>query len=594
MRVIAAILFVGAVVLFAAIWLGSVSNGRSRQQAQLQDRLTVTLRSVESEIERFRYLAGVVGEDARVSAALDAPSGERVMQTNRYLQSVRERSGADEIYLLDMSGMTLAASNWNEAGSFVGNNYSFRPYFRDGVLTGEGRYYAVGVTTGKPGYFLSARVESPDKALGVVVVKVDMSPLERAWSAAGDGTGLADGSGIVFLSGRPEWKYRPLYPLTSQAQAAIVSERRYDNIDVTKLDPLLATAPPPGTAPVEGRDGSLVFGLVPVLPDGWQLFMGLPTSPLYDEALLVAGLATTGFLLVSAIAMFWRQRRQIVRLKLEQNAILEHRVAERTAALALEIDKHKQTETELRHTHDSLIHAAKLAALGRMSAAIVHEVSQPLSALDNTLAAADLHAKRGAASNLERSLASARDLLQRMRRTVKHLKSFSSRQDVGAPEAVDIAQLIEAARDIVEPKAREAGIALQSAVAPDLPPVSANQLRLEQVLINLLLNAIDATATAGNNLVCVRTEQRPDSLDIVILDAGTGISEAVAMRLFEPFFTTKTTGEGLGLGLSISRTIIEEYGGKITFAPRPDGGTVTRLQLPLRSVPHSASALVIS
>lgn len=580
-HVIVAAVPIIAGLLFAAVWWVALENGKTRTVAQLQDRLTITLRSVESEVERFRYLAGVIGEDARVSAMLTAAAPDVEARANSYLQSIRERSGADEIYLLDLSGMTLAASNWNEPGSFVGNNYSFRPYYRDALVSGEGRYYAVGVTTGKPGYFLSARVDGGAGPLGLVVVKVDMAPLERAWAQSGDLTGLADRSGIIFLSGPPAWKYRPLGPLSSQGAAAIVAEHRYDNIDVTRLDPLAGNEAADGLRYIETREGSLLLGTAAVEPDGWQLFTGLPMRPLNEEARLVGGLAAMAFLLASAIGFFFWQRRQIVRLKLTQHAVLERRVAERTEALAHEIEEHKRTEAELRQTHDSLIHAAKLAALGRMSAAIVHEVSQPLSALENTLAAAAKHVERDAVAQVSKNLASARNLLRRMQRTVKHLKTFASRQDASAPEPVDIASVVEAALEIVDPRARESRVRVSNDVPSGLPAVSGSQLRLEQVMINLLLNAIDATAAAGNAAIKIDAAPGANGLDVRIADTGTGISEDVMRRMLEPFFTTKTTGEGLGLGLSISRAILEEFGGGVSFAPGIDSGTVTLVHLPL-------------
>ena len=573
-------------LLSVAVWWAALENGKARVAAELQDRLTITLRSVESEVERFRYLAGVVGEDARIIAMLTASGAETEQRTNRYLQSVRALSGADEIYLLDPAGTTLAASNWDEPGSFVGINYSFRPYFTDAIASGEGRYYAVGVTTGKPGYFLSALVQDSSGPLGVVVVKVDMSPLEAAWTQTGELTGLADQTGIIFLTGRPDWKYRPLRPLSPEGTAAIIAERRYDNIDVARLDPLVST----DAGVIETAEGQVVLGSAVVEPDGWQLFTGLPMRPIHDEARLLAGLAAMGFLLASAVTLFFWQRRQIVRLKLEQNAVLERRVAERTEALAREIDEHKRTEVELRHTHESLVHAAKLAALGRMSAAIVHEVSQPLSALDNTLAAAGMHAERDAKAQVNKSLASARDLLRRMQRTVKHLKTFSSRQDAGAPEPVDIASVVEAALEIVEPRARESAVVVSNEVPAGLPLVSGSHLRLEQVLINLLLNAIDATAVAGNSQITLNATPAAGRVELRIADSGGGIPPDVMQRMFEPFFTTKTTGEGLGLGLSISRAILEEFGGGVSFAPGAGGGTVTLVQLPL----HVAGKLRVS
>ncbi|WP_404401964.1 ATP-binding protein [Pelagibacterium halotolerans] len=574
--------FIGLAVVLAciSIWVVAVGNGMLRVERELVDRLTISLRAVESEIERFRYLPGVVGEDERIRAHLRgaAPSGA----ANRYLQIVREMSGVDEVYVLDTEGLTLAASNWLEPSSFVGNNYSFRPYFAQAMARGEGRYYAVGVTTGIPGYFLSERIDEDGEPIGVVVVKVDMAPLEQTWTKAGEQTGIADDAGIVFLAGNPGWRYRPLYPLSMEAEALIAAERRYDGIDVAAQRPLASTPPPEsGTITISEEDGAFLVGTVPVDPDGWQLFSALPLQPVYGEARLVTTLAALAAMLVSAITLFLWQRRQLTRIKLEQNAVLERRVAERTRELAHEIEVRKRTETELRETHDSLIHAARLAALGRMSAAIVHEVSQPLAALDSRLAAADLHAERNAPAEVRRNLRSGRDLLKRMKRTVTHLKTFSSRQDPAPLEPVDIAHVIEAAYDIVEPKAREAGIALEVQAMSGLPAVTGDPIRLEQVFINLMLNAIDATRTAGNSHVGISAALRDTNVVVAIADTGAGIPEDLRERIFEPFFTTKTTGEGLGLGLSITHTILEEYGATLSFASNTDGGTLTTVALPL-------------
>lgn len=230
---------------------------------------------------------------------------------------------------------------------------------------------------------------------------------------------------------------------------------------------------------------------------------------------------------------------------------------------------------------ESLIHAAKLAALGRMSAAIVHEVSQPLSALDNTLAATAIHAERDARAEVQRNLTSARSLLRRMQRTIKHLKTFSSRRDATPPQSVDANLAIETAIDIVEPRAREHGVEIAYERGTSLPQVSGDAIRIEQVLINLLLNAVDASVAAGQGRIDVGAEISGNSLRISVSDMGQGISPEVRQRLFEPFFTTKTTGEGLGLGLSISKTIIEEFGGKLNLLPLEAGGTQASIELAL-------------
>lgn len=570
-------------VLSGSAWWLTWQQGLERLERQSGDRLTVSLRAVESEIERYRYLPDVVSQDPRIVALLaagDDPADLAV--ANNYLQIVRDMAGADELYVINLAGTTLAASNWNEQGSFVGHNYAFRPYFADAIRTGAGRFYAVGVTTGRPGYFLSSRVESSGRTLGVVVVKVDMAPLAQTWARAGDMTAIADRDGVIFLSGEPRWTYRPLQALQPPTLALLQAERRYDGIDIAKMEPLTpAGAGRSQQVTVQVGAERYLLGDRSMEPDQWRLLSALPLGPVEAEARLVGGLAALAAMLALAVALFWRQRQQLTRMKLEQNAVLEQRVAERTALLAHEVEERTRAELELRTTQEGLIHAAKLAALGRMSAAIVHEVSQPLSALDNTLAAAGLHAERQATSEVQRNLISARALLKRMQRTVKHLKTFSSRRDTAPPERVDVNNAIEVAVEIVTTRAREHGVRILFERNGNLPSVSANSIRLEQVLINLLLNALDATIAAGETSIVVTADAVGRQMQIKVVDTGNGISQEARERLFEPFFTTKTTGEGLGLGLSISRTIIAEFGGSLTLSPLAAGGTEACIELPL-------------
>lgn len=582
-RVIVALAAIGLVCALAALAYALAHRaGMDRLSGQLRDRLTVTLRSVESEIERFGYLPEVMGEDERILDLLETPAPDAVALANTYLQTIAAHSIADAAYIIDTDGLTLAASNWDLPTSFVGHNYSFRPYFADALANGEGSYYAVGVTTGIPGYFLSARISNPAGPMGVAVVKVDMAPLERAWVQAGEITGLADEAGVVFLTGVGTWKYRPLYALNSENRDLIARERRYDGIDVAGSAPLIGTPIPEGQPVIVETDrDALMMSVARIEPQGWQVFTALPTAPIAEEARLFAGVAALLSLVLILIGLYAYQRRQLTRLKLDQNAVLERRVAERTEALGLEIDERLRAEAELRDTQDSLIHAAKLAALGRMSAAIVHEVSQPLSALDTTLAAAGLHAQNQRPEKLDASIRSSRDLLKRMQRTVRHLKTFSSRTQAMPVEPISLANSVDAAIEIVLPRAREVGVTIRFDPAPDAPMIAVNAVRIEQVFINLLLNAVDATAALGNTAIAVSISQNEDRAVMAIHDSGPGIPDEIAEKITEPFFTTKTTGEGLGLGLSISRAILEDYDGTLAFAPARGGGTLTTVSLPL-------------
>jgi two-component system C4-dicarboxylate transport sensor histidine kinase DctB len=287
--------------------------------------------------------------------------------------------------------------------------------------------------------------------------------------------------------------------------------------------------------------------------------------------------ALAGTLLCGAV-IYLRQRRQFVLAKLDENDRLERRVAERTAALNREIEERKRAEDDLRQAQATLIQTAKLAALGRMSAAIVHEVSQPLSALENTLASSTLLAERGDIAAVGPRMKSARDLVERIRRTVKHLRSFA-RNEKAATDAVSVAASIGAAVELARHRADGDGVEISMEVPQPLA-VSANAVRLEQVILNLLVNAMDAVAGRLQPKIAIVAMPVGDMVEIRVSDNGAGIANENRDRIAEPFFTTKQTGEGLGLGLSISRAIVAEFGGTLTFKSVEGTGSTFIVRLP--------------
>jgi two-component system C4-dicarboxylate transport sensor histidine kinase DctB len=232
----------------------------------------------------------------------------------------------------------------------------------------------------------------------------------------------------------------------------------------------------------------------------------------------------------------------------------------------------------LRAAQEGLIHAEKMAALGRMSTAIVHEISQPLAAMEATLAAAELSLPKTDRATAPR-LATVRGLVRRMQRTTKHLKSFG-RKEPGERSLVDLTAVITSALELVTPRARAVGVV--PLFRPDGPLwVWAGPVRMEQVLANLLLNALDAVEHRPHPQITLAAVPDAAVVRLTVTDNGRGIAPEDLPRVAEPFFTTKATSEGLGLGLSISRTILGEFGGDMAFAPAPGGGTVVLVTMPL-------------
>ncbi|HEX9857717.1 MAG TPA: ATP-binding protein [Paracoccaceae bacterium] len=581
--------FVLAALLAAGLAYALAARlGVAALETRLDRSLILTARAVETEIARFRALPDVAGEDARIRAAVRGPGNPGAIATaNAYLETIAAHSGAAQLYLLDAAGLTIASSNWNSPGSFIGQDYSFRPYFLDARRDGRGRFYAIGVTTGQPGYFLSTLI-AEGAASGVLVVKVDLSPLQATWASAQLATAIADADGVVFLSGEPGWLYRPLEPLSPATLARLVRSRTYDGVGLADAAPLLAG----GAAAMEMTDTAghrMRARSARIEAEDWRLVAAAPIAPVVSAALAWALGAALLALLATGLAKLLHQRRQIVQLRLRQNSLLERRVEERTRELAREVQARRQTEVELRAAQDGLIHSEKMAALGRMSAAIVHEISQPLAAMEATLAAAEISlpaSETRTDNRIGSRIATARNLIRRMQRTTKHLKSFS-RKEQGELAPIDLGQVVENALELVAPRAKAVGVVPQVAGAGPLL-VRAGAVRMEQVCVNLLLNALDAVEGRAGGAITVSLGKAPGRVQLCVADNGAGIAPDDLARVAEPFFSTKVSGEGLGLGLSISQAIVGEFGGRIDIASTLGEGTEVIVSLPAIALNEAA------
>jgi two-component system, NtrC family, C4-dicarboxylate transport sensor histidine kinase DctB len=337
--------------------------------------------------------------------------------------------------------------------------------------------------------------------------------------------------------------------------------------------PLMARAPLGPDAAGEGW----IARITPVSGTSWRLIASQPAARITGAAAGWAVAAALLALFVGGLFTAWDQRRQIIALRLAQSERLEAMVAERTVDLALEVEARVQAEADLRATQEHLIHAEKMAALGRMSTAIVHEISQPLAAMEATLTAAEMGLPVGDGVTGPR-LATAKGLIRRMQRTTKHLKSFG-RKEAGELARVDLRVVIASALELVTPRARVVGV-LPSFAEPEWPvEVMAGAVRMEQVVVNLLLNALDAVEGRGGS-VELRLGVSAGKVELVVQDTGAGIAAEVLSRVAEPFFSTKTSGAGLGLGLAICKAILTEFGGDLEVHSVQGVGTEALVRLP--------------
>ena len=563
------------------------ADARSALILNGDQRLGLYASSIRNAVGRYDYLPFLVARDHEVLDLLDAPSDTLRDAVNRRLETANAAAGSAALYVVDRSGLALAASNWADpAQSFVGQTYDFRPYFRQAVEAGSGRYFGIGVTTGLPGYFLSHAVHLADRLIGVAVVKIDLEPLQRDWAAGGERVLVTDENGIVFLSSHADWKYHALRPLPDAVKARLAQTRQYDRSEVIPLGlhdgPVMESGARlvslPDSVPGGSRRAYLMQELA--LPEfGWTIRFLSDLEPVKAQAAGAAVLTAMGLLLLAAaLALGW-QRRHALRLQQEARAMLERRVEERTAELLT-------ANRVLREAQEELVQAGKLAALGQMSAALAHEINQPLAAIRTFVASTRLLAERGETAMVRDNLAMIGDLAERMAVLSGHLKDFA-RKGPARVEAVPLARTMERALALLAPRLREEEVQVEQAIPP-AAHVRGDAVRLEQVFVNLLRNAADAMDGSDERRLILTAARIAEGWEIRIRDSGTGIAEAHQFQLFDPFFTTKEVGQGLGLGLSLSYGIVRDFGGTLRAENNPEGGACFVVQLPDAQLPNTA------
>jgi len=543
--------------LAASLWLaGHYAERRhwSERGIEARDRLELYAQSLRILVERVRAVPAILALDSEIQALMQAgPDPQLRERLSRRLQRLNHEAGSATLFLLDPRGETIAASNWQEPGSFVGYQYGFRPYFQDALREGSGRYFAVGVTTGVPGYFLSQAVRDPaGQLLGVLVLKLEMEELQRDWAGQSGILLVTDQHGIAILASRPAWRFRYQQGLAPELRARLVETRRYADQSLQPLELQMLRRLDSGAEllRIEGPDGRRDYlRLSRTLPDeDWTLQLleeaRVPGSVLRSYRLAAAGT----WLALAFLLLFLGQRQKNRRLLLRRRAELEQLVEERTAAL--------------RRAQDELVQAAKMAALGQMSAALAHEINQPLTAMRMQLGSLGLLLERGEAEPMRACLARIDGLLTRMAALTGHLKTFARDTPGGLRERLQLDILVDHALLLLEARIRQDAVQVLRRREP-LAWVEGNGIRLEQVLVNLLHNALDAMA--GRPVRELRIELRRDGGDwlLGVADSGGGIAPEHLSRVFEPFFTTKPVGEGLGLGLAVSYGIVRESGGQL-------------------------------
>ncbi|WP_299810816.1 ATP-binding protein [uncultured Roseibium sp.] len=564
--------FVATAFVLVQLFLELDEDSIDRKAAE---RLTLYRQTILGEYKKYRYLPYMIARDPRATAAL--AFGQPVESANRFLEEMAENSGAGLLYVMNAEGTTLAASNWRDELSLVGRNYGFRPYFKSAIMGEEGRFFAIGATLGEPGLFLARPTPVTGEPKGVAVVKVDMGPLEEAWAEGGETVFASDSNGVIFLSSQPDWRYRTLDTLPGEVRSAIEATRQYAGQSLAPVGDTSGRSME--QLRIEGkayRHNSAQVGLL-----GWTLHFLVPVEEARKSVLPIWAAAITLCLLYAIIVLMLRGRR------LRKASVLLRResasLKELNTRLVDEIQERRRVERELLEAQRGLARSNRLAAVGEMSAAVVHELSQPLSALRMFVAGTRKFLEKGDTATAAENLDEIDSLQMRMASLTQELKRFARPRE-SRIEKIDLRESVRVAEKIVRPRFEETGVTLELDL-PDTPlEVETAPLRIEQILVNLLRNGADAAAAEEDGTVRL-TAARPEGQVILkISDNGPGIPDDLRERIFDPFFSTKASSDGMGLGLAISIRLAEDLGGGLSVRANMPKGAVFELRLPALTV----------
>lgn len=592
-----------AVVAWLA-WQFSLARGLQQLHESAAQRLEVEAARLDGLLARFEYLPTLLETSPAVMQLFETPGDDELTdRVNRYLKALNALAGADNLYVLDARGRALAAADFDSGGTPVGQNLSYRPYFSDALTLGEGRFYGVGITSARAGYYLAYALPAPvaaeaaaaspspspspsptpspspspspsrSRVSGVATVKVNLDAVEREWRDLPYRIVLVDEHDVVILASEERWRFHPIVPLAEAALAEAHRARRYGSAKMSPIDWQLRQR-------TEARAARIVVEKVPMLAsehavnrNRWRLMLLEDERPVLAAAWRSAGSAALAALVLLLAAALAIQRKRAARQRLASQIALQ------AAHDSLEAMVLART-AELKAAQHDLVHAGKLAVLGQMSAGMVHELNQPLAALHTLSDNAALLLERGRTHEASTNLVRISQLVGRLGRLTGQLKVFAHKAETRL-EPVAVQRVVAESLALLAPRLRAAGIETSIAIEPPGLQVAGEPARLEQVLINLLGNAADALDAVPLRQIDIRVDIDHDMGRITVRNSGPGIDAAILPRLFEPFVTTRPAGKGLGLGLVISAHIIESFHGTLTVVNLAPTGVAFTIRLPL-------------
>ena len=536
----------------------------TRNRAEV--RLTFYVANLMSELQRNSIVPQLLARDPELINALAV--GNYALSTQRLLSFVDE-IGAASLMLLDRDARVVAATDRNRLGETHRGNTSFLNALRSNATV----FTLSETPQGGYGFVYARRLEQNGTALGVIQVAVDLAKLERNWASVSDAVYVTDSRGKIILSTEPRWR---------GLEEAEALQRQ---TPPTAIEAALRATQDWAALPIDAYlRGEAVLRREARVPfQGWRMVSYTAYSSVRERVNGVLALEVMGFAILLAL-LFWLSSRKAT----SRVAVFERESAELralNAALQREIAARKQVERNLEVAEQTMAQTSKLAALGEMSAAVSHELNQPLAAMKTYLAGARLLLQRKRPEETLSSFQRIDDLIDRMGAITRQLKSYA-RKGSDAFEPVDTRAAVSSALSMMEPQLKTRYVQISRTLPGEPAMIHGDRLRLEQVIINLLRNAIDATKSVDDPRIDVILAVG-ETVTLTVRDNGQGIDDLE--QLFEPFYTTKQPGDGVGLGLAISSGIVNDLGGRMTARNGAGGGAVFEVQLPrLRTAAQAA------
>jgi two-component system C4-dicarboxylate transport sensor histidine kinase DctB len=527
----------------------------TRNRAEV--RLALYTGNLQSELQRNSTVPLLLSRDPALIGALNSAD---FSQTTQRLIGYKEEIGAASLLLLDMEGRAVASTNRHELGS----QHRTAPYFIEALRSDETVFATTPSDSGPIAFTYSRRVEEGGQMLGVIVVGVDLKRFEASWGGFSDAVMVIDSAGSIVLSTEGRW-----LGLTEDEALSVRSAP-------SAIQRALQVTADWAALPVDAffRGDTVMRQEARIGFQGWRMVSFTTYESVRERVNTFIALEIMVFAILLAVALFLMSRRAISRSAFFQRESAELR--QLNAALQREIAERERAERNLQVAEQTLQQSSKLAVLGEMSASVSHELNQPLAAMKTYLAGARLLLQRKRPEEALSSFQRIDDLIERMGAITRQLKSYA-RKGGDAVEPIDVKASVSSALSMMEPQLKRRDIRIVTSVPREPLMVMADKVRLEQVLINLIRNALDATREVkGPEVRIIATGG--ESVIVAVRDNGHGITDFE--RLFEPFYTTKAPGDGVGLGLAISSGIVNDFGGRLVARNGREGGAVFEIILP--------------